>query len=94
MSLAEDASQSLAVLSVARRQDLSTVRAKHRAVNPILMGKGGDKLARRCIPELGGVIRACRQDPSTVRAEGRVVDPILMGKGGDGRRQRLFAMSD
>src|SRR5271165_823071 len=47
------------------------------------MVKGGHKLARGPIPELGTVIRACRQDPSTVRTERRMPDPILMVKGGE-----------
>ena len=73
MSLPEAASQSLAVLSVACRQDPSTVRTERRVAELILMGKGGHKLARDRIPELGAVIfRACRQDPSAVRAKRRV----------------------
>ena len=83
MSLPEAASQSLAVLSAACRQDPSTVRTKRRVVNPILMGKGGDELARGRIPELGGFVRARRQDPSTVRTKRRVVRPRP-----DGQRRR------
>ena len=47
------------------------------------MVKGGDELARGCIPELGGVVRARRQDPSTVRTKGCTPEIILMLKGGD-----------
>ena len=45
MSLPEAASQSLAVLSAARRQDPRTVRTKRRVVDHVLMVKGGDELA-------------------------------------------------
>ena len=46
------------------------------------MGKGGDKLARGRIPELGGFVLACRENPSAVRTERSVADLILMDKGG------------
>ena len=49
----------------------------------ILMVKGGHKLARRRIPELGAVIRARRQEPGTVRAERRVKERTEMCKGSD-----------
>ena len=66
----------------ARRQDPRTVRTKRHVLNGILMGKGGDQLARGRIPELGALIRASRQDPSAVRTKRRVIDRILMVKGG------------
>src|ERR1700747_3026550 len=58
------------------------------------MGKGGHKLARDRIPELGVVdtvlsersavmVRACCQDLSAVRAERRMKRPTQMVKGGD-----------
>src|SRR6516164_1924533 len=46
------------------------------------MDKGGHKLARARIPELGTVIRARREDPSAVGAEHRFVHAILMVEGG------------
>ena len=66
-------------------------------IETILMGKGGNGLARGCIPELGGFVRARRQDPSTVRTKRRIVDQILMVKGGDelarGRIPELAVLS-
>src|SRR6516162_6133420 len=71
------------------------------------MGKGGHKLARDRIPELGtvdtvlserGVIvfRACCQNLSAVRTERRVKGPTQMVKGGDklarGRIPEVSAM--
>ncbi len=47
------------------------------------MVEGGNKLARRRIPELGAVIRACGQDPRTVWAKCCLTDNVLVGKGGD-----------
>ena len=47
------------------------------------MVKGGDKVARGRIPELGSLVFACRQDPSTVRTKRRSVNPILVSKGGE-----------
>ena len=47
------------------------------------MVKGGNKLARGRIPELGTVIPACRQDPSAVRTKRRVIKTIWMFKGSD-----------
>ena len=83
MSLPEAASQSLAVVS----QPVVKIRApsglKAARDNLILMGKRGEELARGCIPELGGLIRACRQDSSTVRTECRVAEFTLMLKVGD-----------
>ena len=46
------------------------------------MGKGGHKLARARIPELGGFVVACRENSSAVGTERSVVDLILMVKGG------------
>ena len=46
------------------------------------MGKGGHKLARARIPELGGFVVACRENSSAVRTKRRVVDLILVEKGG------------
>ena len=83
MSLPEAASQSLALLIRARRQDPRTVRTKRHVLNGILMIKGGDELARGRIPELGGFVRARRQDPSAVRTKRRVVDRYP-----DGQRRR------
>ena len=82
MSLAEAASQSLAVLS-ALAVRIRAPSGLNAASQTILMGEGGDELARGRIPELGGVIRACRQDPSTVRTKRRVVD-----RSPDGQRRR------
>ena len=47
MSLPEAASQSLAVLSRACRQDPSTVRTERHALNRILMVKGSDGQRQR-----------------------------------------------
>ena len=47
MSLPDAASQSLAVLSAARRQDPSTVRTERRGDNLILMVKRGDGQRQR-----------------------------------------------
>ena len=82
-SLPEAASQSLAAVVRARRQNPRTVRTERCVVDRVLMVKGGHKLARARIPELGGVIRACREDPSAVRTKRRAVqrDP-------DGQRRR------
>ena len=73
MSLPEAASQSLAAVIRACRQDPSAVRTKRRVLNSILMGKGGDELARGRIPELGGFVRARRQDPSAIRTKCRMI---------------------
>ena len=54
------------------RQDPSTVRTERRVVDAILMGKGGDELARGRIPELGGLVRARRQDPGAIRTKRRI----------------------
>ena len=51
------------------RQDPSTVRAKRRVFDLILMVKRGNQLAGGRIPELGGFVRARRQDPSAVRTK-------------------------
>ena len=47
------------------------------------MVKGGNKLARGRIPELGTVIAAGRQDPSTVRTKRRMIETFWMVKGSD-----------
>ena len=65
-------------------EDPSTIRTERRVVDRVLMGKGGHKLARAHIPELGGFVVACREDPSAVRTERRVLDSILMDKGAYG----------
>ena len=52
------------------------------------MGKGGHKLARGRIPELGGSVLACRQNPSAVGTKRSVPNVILMDKGGE-----MFARS-
>ena len=83
MSLPEAASQSLAVLSALAVRIRAPSGLNAACVNSILMGKGGDELARGRIPELGGLVRARRQDPSTVRTKRRMIETILMGKGGD-----------
>jgi len=72
------ASQSLAVLSPACRQNLSTVRTKPRPRNRILMVKRGDQLARDRTPEFSRVVSACRQDPSAVGTELRLKDLVLV----------------
>ena len=79
----EAVSQSLADLSALAVRILSTVPAEHCIVNRILVVKGGDKVARGRIPELGSLVFACRQDPSTVRTKRRSVNPILVSKGGE-----------
>ena len=94
MRLPEAASQSLAVLIRACRQNPSTVRTKRRVPDDTLMGEGGDQFARSRIPEFGSFVPACRQDPSAVWTKRRVLDDVLMAKGGDERRQRLFTMND
>ena len=80
MSLPEAASQSLAVLSALAVRIRAPSGLNAASIDPILMVKGGDQLARGRIPELGGVVRARRQDPSTVRTKRRMVDAILMAK--------------
>ena len=72
MSSPEVASQSLAVLSALAVKIRLPSGLNTRVVNRTLMSKGGDELARGCVPKFGGVIRACRQDPSTVRTKFRV----------------------
>ena len=54
----------------------------------VLMDQGGDKLARGCIPKLGGFVHACRQDPSAVRTKRRVLNGVLMDNGGYGFARR------
>src|SRR6516225_5562304 len=83
MSLPEAASQSLAVLSRAGRQNPSTIRAKHRVIETILMRKRGDGPPRHWSPELGGIVPTYRQDPCTIRTKRTVRHLILMGKRGD-----------
>ena len=60
MSLPEAASQSLAVLSALAVRIRAPSGLNAAQYDAILMGKGGDKLARGRIPELGGIVRACR----------------------------------
>ena len=83
MSLPEAASQSLAVLSELAVRIRVPVWAECSVVDLILMVKGGHKLARGSIPELGTVIRARCQDPSTVRTKCSVLNATLMVKGSD-----------
>ena len=64
--LARERVPKLGAAICARGQNPSTVRAKRRVIDRILVVKGGDELARGRIPELGGFIRARRQDLSTV----------------------------
>ena len=58
MSLPEAASQSLAVLSALAVRIRAPSGLNAASVNHILMGKGGDELARGRIPELGGCCSA------------------------------------
>src|SRR6516225_9998195 len=79
---------------IASRQDPSTVWTECRVAELILIGKGGHKLARDRIPELGAVdtvlsersaiiFRACCQNLSAVRTKRRVKGRTQMVKGGD-----------
>jgi len=94
MSSPEAASQSLAVVVRACRQDPSTVRTKRGVHDTTMMIKRGNEFAGCRIPELSSVVCACRHDPSTVRTERRAYDLILMVKRGDGKRQRLLTVDN
>ena len=59
MSLPEAASQSLAVLSALAVRIRAPSGLNAASLTLILMGKGGHKLARGRIPELGAVICPC-----------------------------------
>src|SRR5271166_814415 len=82
--LARERVPKLGAAICARGQNPSTVRAKGRVVDRILVVKGGDELARGGIPQLCGFIPARCQDPSTTVGTKRGdANPILVSKRGD-----------
>ena len=59
------------------------VRAEGRRRDAILMSEAGEFLARRRVPEPGGLVVRRRRDLRPVRAEDRRPDAILMGEPGE-----------